>query len=401
VKYWKTIMITLLVVLLVGINLFLILIDDSKVEKTLYVNSWTSAREQDLEETMVTEGISSPQEEQYVYYDDSKGSFEGFMVKEGEEVTSGRELFYYKTDSYVEAIAHLEAEKESVQNQLDSLEDRKDRLDSLLISSSAGVASFGEDQTSMSETSIEIDIYETEAEISRLESELEKYEDQIDSIDGKLPYLHEISDIDGTVKEINKDLSNPVITIASNESVIEGTVPETQHKKLQQGLDVLISLRNSNSNKNYKGSIVKVSAFPEGKPSVEMESTYPFTVALNEPIEDLVHGAHVDVKIITEEVLDAITVPSESVYKSQLQVLQNGIIAKREVKTGLEVMGTQQIELGLEVGDVVVREPVSFEGETISFYTPLQFNQWEKEMYGDMSKLEIIKLVGQGILAGQ
>ena len=217
-KWWKTIMITVLAILLVGVNLFLIIKDNSKVDKTLYVSSWTSAIEQDLEETMVTEGISAPQEEQYVYYDDSKGSFEGFMVKEGEEVSSGSELFYYKTDSYVDAIAHLEAEKESVLKQLDGLEDRKDSLDRLLTSSGTEMEEF----FLMSESSIEMEIYETEAEINRLEGELEKYEDQIDSIDGKLPYLHEISDIDGTVKEINKDLSNPVITIASMEPIIRG-----------------------------------------------------------------------------------------------------------------------------------------------------------------------------------
>ena len=393
-KWWKTIMITVVAILLVGVNLFLIIKDNSKVDKTLYVSGWTSAIEQDLEETMVTEGISAPQEEQYVYYDDNKGSFEGFMVKEGEEVSSGSELFYYKTDSYVDAIAHLGAEKESVLKQLDGLEDRKDSLDRLLTSSGTEMDEF----FLMSESSIEMEIYETEAEINRLEGELEKYEDQIDSIDGKLPYLHEISDINGTVKEINKDLSNPVITIASMETIIEGKVPEAEHKKLQPGLEVLISLKNSN--KNYKGIIETISAFPEGKPSVEKESAYPFTVFLNEPIEDLVHGAHVDMKIITEEVIDAITVPSESVHKSQVHILQDGKVAKREVKSGLKVKETQEIESGLEVEEVVVREPVSFEGETISFYTPLQFNQWEKEMYGDMRKLEIVKLVGKGILAG-
>jgi HlyD family secretion protein len=393
-KWWKMIMITVLAILLVGVNLFLMIKDNSKVDKTLYVSSWTSAIKQDLEETMVTKGISAPQEEQSVYYDDSKGSFEGFMVKEGEEVSIGSELFYYKTDSYVDAIAHLEAEKESVLKQLDGLEDRKDSLDSLLTSSSVEMEEF----FLMSESSIEMEIYETEAEINRLEGELEKYEDQIDSTDGKLPYLHEISDIDGTVKEINKDLSNPVITIASMEPIIKGKVSEAEHNKLQPGLEVLISLKNSN--KNYKGIIETISAFPEGKPSVEKESTYPFTIVLNEPIEDLVHGAHVDVKIITEEVIDAITVPSESVHKSQVHILQHGKVVKREVKSGLKVKETQEIESGLEVEEVVVREPVSFEGETISFYTPLQFNQWEKEMYGDMRKLEIVKLVSKGILAG-
>jgi HlyD family secretion protein len=394
---WKGIIVTVAAILLVGVNLFLILKDNSRVEKNLYVNSWSHAKEQDLEETLETEGISLPLEEQLVYYDDSKGSFEGFVVEEGEGVTSGSELFYYKIDSYVDAMAQLKAEKESLQKQLDGLEDRRESLGSLLTSSSAGVSRLGEDMDLVNDPSIEIDIYETEAEMSRLESELEKYDDRIASIDEKLPYLHEISDIDGTVKEINKDLSNPVITIASNEPMIKGTVTEAQHTKLQAGLDVLISLKNSK--KTYKGIIERVSAFPQGEPSVKKESTYPFTVVLNEPIKNLVHGAHVDVKVITQEIQDAIMVPSDSLHKSQAYILHNGKIEKREVEKGLQVNETQQIETGLELGEVVMRNPVSFDEKTVSFYTPLKFKQWEKEMYQDMRKLKMVKLVGKGILA--
>ena len=216
-------------------------------------------------------------------------------------------------------------------------------------------------------------------------------------IDGKIPYLHEISDIDGTVKEINQDLSNPVITIASMEPIIEGKVSEAEHNKLQPGLEVLISLRTVI--RTDKGIIETISAFPKGKPSVEKESTYPFTIVLNEPIEDLVHGAHVDVKIITEEVSDA--EPSQVKVSINLKFIffkMEKLSSVSEVR--MKVKETQEIESGLEVEEVVVREPVGFEGETISFYTPLQFNQWEKEMYGDMRKLEIVKLVGKGVLAG-
>ncbi|WP_428910068.1 efflux RND transporter periplasmic adaptor subunit [Niallia sp. Krafla_26] len=385
------------VVLLVGVNLFLILKEDSKVAKSLYVGQWVSAKEQDLQESLVTDGVSAPLEEQYIYYDENKGSFEGFVVKEGDEVEVGSELFYYSTDSYTDAMAVLQSERDSIEKQLEGLKTKQTNLGSLLASSSAMLPPLDEGENT-NDRFIEMDLVETETEISRLEGELEKYDEQLSSIDEKLPYLHEISDMDGTVKKMNEDLSNPIITIASNEPMIKGMVTEADQGKLQPGLDVLVSLKNGN--KAYEGKVQQVSTFPEEEPSVKKESQYSFSVLLTEPIEGLTHGTHVDVKIITEEVLDAVTVPSPSLQRSQLYVLHDGKIKKRNVETGLQINQTQEISTGLQAGEVVVRKPVSFEGKSVPFYTPLHMNQWEKGMYSDLRKKEMLRLVGKGFFAG-
>ncbi|WP_338471000.1 hypothetical protein R4Z10_19845 [Niallia sp. XMNu-256] len=401
---WKSKIVTGAILLLVGINLFLIMKENSQVERSLFVQQWVRAVQQDLQETLVTDGVSVPLEEQHVYYDENKGSFEGFVVQEGDNVMAGTELFYYSTDSYTDAVNALRSERDRVARQLEGLEEKRTNLGSLLTSSSMTMFEdpfLGSmvDPDPSTDPSVEIDLYSTEAEISKLEGELAMYDERIAAIDEKLPYLHEISDMDGIVKNMNEDLSNPIITLASNEPKVVGSVSEKEQAKLKPGLDVSIYLKNGN--KAYEGTIGKVSAIPEDEPNVDKESTYSFEAILTQPVGDLMHGTHVDVKIVTHEVLNAVTVPKQSLRKSGLYVLREGKIEKREVQKGLQVNQAVEIETGLQAGEVVTRKPIRFAEETASFYTPLDVKRWEKDMYEEFRKKEMLKLIGKGFFAEQ
>ena len=98
-----------------------------------------------------------------------------------------------------------------------------------------------------------MDIYKTESEINKLESEIEKYDERIEAVDEKLPQLEEVSDLSGMVKEVQQDLSNPVITIASAENKVQGMLTEAEQAVIQPGMEVAISLKNKT--KTYKGTI--------------------------------------------------------------------------------------------------------------------------------------------------
>jgi HlyD family secretion protein len=397
---WISTITIVVIALLVITNLYLILKEDSLVARSIYVEKWTSPKAQTIMESLQTEGVTEPLEEQYIYYDNSKGSFEGFAVEKGEQVEAGTSLFYYATDSYEEAIAKLQSEKDSLQRQLDGMEDKWENL--IDFQSDLSLPFLNEELASpTSDVAIEIDLYQTEAEIRRLESEIEKYDRQMASIDERLPQLEEISDINGFVKEINHDLSNPIITIASTENRIKGVLAETEQSVIQPGMDVIVSLKSNNQ--TYKGSIGQVALFPEEEPKVASESQYPFTVLLDEPIEELSHGTHVDVKIITKEILNAITVPKKSIRKtnkmSQLYVLDKGKVEKRKVITGSLINQTQQIETGVKEGEVISQKIVMFKKGTPTFYTPLKINQWDRDMYSDMRKREILKQLGKGFLS--
>lgn len=396
---WKSKIIIGAGVLFVAANLFLIYKDNSLVDRSFFIPEWTTAKEQNIRDTMKTEGVTAPLEEQPVYYDDRKGSFEGFLVKKGEEVQSGKTLFYYSTESYEDAIAVLEAERKSLENQLDALEQKWDDLNDIDYDSSRSLL---DDELTINDYSVEIDLYETEVEINRLESEIEKYDEQIASIDKKLPQLEEISDINGVVKNINQDLTNPIITIVSKESMVEGTLTEKEQSKIKPGMEVIVTLPN-NSKKTYKGSIQEVAHFPEDEPKVKKESQYPFTVVLDKKVENLAHGTHVDVKIVKKAVANALTVPYDSIEKNgkvkQVYMLKNGKVQKQKVTTGLHVNSVQQITKGLKEGEVLAQKPLSYSKGTPTFYTPMQVKKWEKDMYQNIRKKEMLKQMGKGFLS--
>ena len=81
-------------ILFVATNFYLLLKDDSPVARSIYIDQWTSAKEQNLKETKRTDGVTIPLEEQQIYYDMNKGSFEGFLVKKGEEVDRKERLYF-------------------------------------------------------------------------------------------------------------------------------------------------------------------------------------------------------------------------------------------------------------------------------------------------------------------
>jgi HlyD family secretion protein len=395
---WKLIGIALSAVI-IGINIYLINKDNSKVARSFYIDEWATAKEQNLNQTMKTDGVSSPSEELPIYYDEKNGSFKEFLVKKNEEIEQGTSLFQYSTDSYDEAIENLETEKSSLEKQLEGLEEKLENLEDL--QSGLFTTSTEKEVTEdLTLSSIEIDIYQTEADINRVESEIDKYDELISSADKKVPNLEIKSTIDGVVKDIHYDLSNPIMTIASLENKVSGVLTESEQPEVKRGMKVVVTVKNTK--KSYNGFIEEVAATPMDEPNVNKESHYPFTVIFEEVPEKMAHGTHVDVKIYTKEIADALTVPFESILKTsktkQVMVLENGKIEKRKVTTGVHVNKVQQIEKGLKVGEIISQSPLKYDKKLPTFYTPLNVKEWDRSLYKEVRKKKMLQLVGKGFL---
>lgn len=395
-KKWITRILAVIIILFVAANFYLIFKDKSPVARSFYIHKWVAAKEEKLVEKLTKDGVSAPLVEQLVYYNDVKGSFKGFSVIEGEEVYSGTTLFEYETDSYQETIDVLEAEKESLEEQIEGLEDKLDDLKDLERDKSR--LTIGENEP-YDNVSIEMDILETEAEIKRLEGEVKKIERQIATADNKLPNLEIRSEIDGFVKNINTDLSNPIITIASKENMIRGTLSGAEQAKVEPGMKAVVQVKG----KKYDGYVEQVMLSPTEEPEVGKESSYAFTVVLDEEPEKMAHGTQVEVTITTAEVEHALVVPTDSVVKAgkkkQVYVIDNGKMKRKTVTTGLKVGDKQQIETGLEEGNIISLQTPSWGKGTPTYFTPLKPGQWEKDMYKNMRKLQMAKLAGKGFLS--
>ncbi|MEH7342581.1 efflux RND transporter periplasmic adaptor subunit [Bacillus sp. JJ1532] len=385
------------VFLLVAGNLFLIVKDHSKIERSAFIKSYSMAVEKDIKETLHKKGIVAPLEDYHYYYDQKMGVFKQFFVKKGETVEVGTPLYEYISADLEADMARIEAEKTKIENQIEVVERHITELryykDSL---------HFDEEEKAVGLSilhSVEQDIYEKELQADLLRQTADKHEQELQDIQANEGEITVVSDFEGIIKEINVGLHNPLITISSAIPTIEGLLNEEERVKVETGIPVVISSKHING----KGMLTKADKLPDYVQS-EKESLYPFSIQMDDEVPDLLQGSHVEVTLITKEVNGAIMVPKQSIIKQKKKsfvwvITSGGILEKREIKTGIASGNKLQIESGVEKGELIVNNPASIQqGEGPKIMTPLNLSNIERSEIEQMRKKHIFKHIVKGIL---
>jgi len=393
-------------VLLVGAlfmigNLYLIYKKDSEIKRLSHVNSWTTVKEQNLVESQTDEGLITPVKEEYIYYEEKTGDFASFLVKEGDQVEENTPIIELSSVNIDAAISQKELEISKLEDEIDALEDNIDSLDDLLRDIERSTTEENESSNTIMTNSLEIEIYEKELQLSRLEAELDQQEEQLASIDDSLSSLTINSSITGTVKEIRHDLNNPVVTIASNELEVEATLTEKELSAFEEGMKVYVT---SHLQKDkMEGTIASISTLPKVEPKEKKETQYTYSIQMNEqPGSTVPLGSHVDLKIITNEISDALTISTKGIKekgaKSYIYVIMpNGTIERRQIDTGLHLNHVKEIKSNAEKGEKVVLTATTLKHNT-KFYTALNVKQLEKQAFKKLGKKESLKLAVKGFV---
>jgi HlyD family secretion protein len=394
-------------ILFVSGNLYLALRDDSKAVRSSYINSWGKTGKETLTETLHAEGVVTPAEEHHVYYDPNSSEFKSFLVKEGDEVATGTPLFEYSSDNIDKELARLEAEKSQLETEVTLLDEQIQQLSYLQTVSAStadnsvpvsGSGTSGSSSNDLMAVSIEKEIYDKELEKSRVEAEVEKYDDLIDSYDGS-DQLEISSKVAGSVKKINYELNNPIVTIISDTPMVEGNFSERDLKNVQEGMEVYV--KSDNFKGAIGGTLTKIAQHPESDPSVKKESHFPFEVELELEDEKIVHGTHVDVSVVTNQVVNAAVVPERSVDKgkknSYIYVLNEvGKVEKRKIKKGLQIGGKTEVKKGAKPGELVVRQPENVQKADNPFFSKLKPGSLAKKTFKEEGKRNLFKQVMVG-----
>lgn len=387
------------IVILIGLflvaNLYLIFKKDSEIARSTYVNEWTEIREQNLILSKNKAGVVTPMDVEHVYFQEGSGDFGQFLVKEGEEVEEGTPLFEYSPDDIDSTVASFEEEITVLENERDAIEDTIEDLDDLEGKLSSEKDEEGNPTSTGMAGSIEAQIYEKELQLSKIDAEIEKYENLISIADEGYEHLAVESGIDGIVKKVSHDLQNPVVTITSNEKQIEGILDEEEVAEIEKGMKVTIT--SDRLKEELKGKVSEVAVNPIMEPQVDQESEYRFTVQLDDDSEILT-GAHVEMKIVVEEVEDALTAPVDSLKNDFIYVLKGeGRIEKREVETGISLNHVTEILGEAEAGEFIVKNPGRIKNNTV-FYTPMDVGKMAKKDLKELGKKEIFRYLGRGLL---
>ncbi|MBG9586934.1 hypothetical protein ABE26_05670 [Cytobacillus firmus] len=339
----------------IAANLYLALKPGSKVDKTAYIDKWQAVSKENLIDSFSKKGVVSPAEEYQVYYDERQGVFNQFLIKEGDAITPGTGLFEYQPEDLDAEKERLNAEAEKLENQIEDLEGHIEDMETY-----KRTLIFAEEEKDSETTvtsSLDRDIYEKELQVSLLERELEMTENQLDYLEDQPGSVTVQSNFTGTISEIDRSLENPIITITSDASLINGELTLDERMETSIGLKVLVSAKDFKG----EGSIINLASLPKSGVSLNKESTYPFSVQLNEDATEILKGTPVHLEIITDEIEGAVTVPAEVIKKdknaSSLWVISNtGKLERRNIESGLHVNGRTEIKDGLEKGEWIVMD---------------------------------------------
>lgn len=402
-KNWVKLIIIALSVFLVVINLYLILKDGSKIERSAYVKGWTTVAEEDIKQTLNKNGIVAPEEDYYYYYDPKMGAFKQFLIKEGEEVIGGTPLYEYFSTEIEIRLAKIEVEKEKIENQMIALQSHLKELTRYKNS-----ISFNDEEKQAERSivhSIERDIYDAELQLEWLRQDIEELEQELQLINEQELQLTVISNVDGIVKQVNESLESPLMTISSTSQIIKGNFNEDERYQVKDGIEAIISSKHIKGKMN--GTLFNVSKLPTSSMPGDRknESEYSFIVQIDDEAEtELLHGSQVELSFITEAIDGALMVPKQAIVKdkkkSYVQIITtSGLLEKREIKTGLSSKNKIQIKSGVEKGELVVSKPQMVQkGEGPTLILPMDTSKLEISEIKKMRKKQIYKYIIKGIL---
>ncbi|MEC0300838.1 efflux RND transporter periplasmic adaptor subunit [Peribacillus frigoritolerans] len=413
---WKIAAVSIASIVLITVNLYLIEKKESKVERTVFVGNWTKVKKDTITDTIQTNGVIKPVEEYDIYFDTKKNDFNKFLVKEGDAITAGSSLFEYTATELDALKANLEAEKTAAEGEIAGIEEYIGKLRSYqgTVTSDPNAAidesvekNLNIDITTSSsdliKSNIEQEMYKQELEKNRLDEKVKMLETKLSSIEEQSSAIVTTSEADGVVKNINKNLDNPIISIVSTNMAIEGYFSGEEMKKAEVGMTIKAS--SSDTKKALKGTIGRIHSYPAEEPSLKKDNRFPFQALIEpegEETEPLLVGSKVNLTVITNEKAGVPSIPTEAVrYQKHPYVYKltnKGHVDKHYITKGLKAEGKQEIIKGPSVGDVILLKPNVAVKNHSYFITPIQFEKVKAGTYKKFTSREKVRYLLLGIL---
>lgn len=331
------------------------------------------AKEGSVASSVLLSGTVTAQNEQYIYYDASKGDLDEVLVSVGDQVSEGQALVRY---SSTEAQAAYDAASRAVAkadrhiNELNESRNTATATPSLPQAGLEGATGQAPVQSSGSATAA-IDSQISDARDVRADAEA-----QLEKAQAQLNAATVLSTVEGTVVEVNRNISKSptgnsqvLIHIVSNDNLqVKGELSEYNLANLSVGQEVTFTSK-VYPDKTWNGKISYISNYPKNNSEASSSlagsntgSKYPYTVDITSEIGDLKQGFTVSVEV--KSTSKALIVPISSVVmeedKNYVWILDENQKAKKvEVGLGNADAENQEITSGLTDGAKVISNPTA------------------------------------------
>ena len=331
------------------------------------------AKEGSVASSVLLSGTVTAQNEQYIYYDASKGDLDEVLVSVGDQVSEGQALVKY---SSTEAQAAYDAASRAVAkanrhiNELNESRNTATATPSLPQAGLEGATGQAPAQSSSSATAA-IDSQISDARDVRADAEA-----QLEKAQAQLNAATVLSTVEGTVVEVNRNVSKSptgnsqvLVHIVSNDNLqVKGELSEYNLANLSVGQEVTFTSK-VYPDKTWNGKISYISNYPKNNSEASSSlagsntgSKYPYTVDVTSEIGDLKQGFTVSVEV--KSTSKALIVPITSIVmeedKNYVWILDENQKAKKvEVGLGNADAENQEITSGLTDGAKVISNPTA------------------------------------------
>ena len=336
------------------------------------------AKEGSVASSVLLSGTVTAKNEQYVYFDASKGDLDEILVSVGDKVSEGQALVKYSSSeaqAAYDSASRAVAKADRHINELNQARNEAASAPTPQLPTPAGdEGAAAQTQAPVAGNSVSsIDAQLGDARDARADAaaQLSKAQSQLDA-------MTVLSTLEGTVVEVNRNISKSptgasqvVVHVVSNENLqVKGELSEYNLANLSVGQEVTFTSK-VYQDKSWTGKLSYISDYP--KNNVEATSAaaaaggnsgskYPYTIDVTSEIGDLKQGFSVSVEVKNKS--KAILVPLTSVVtendKNYVWVLDEQKKAKKvEVGLGNADADNQEITSGLTNGVKVISNPTS------------------------------------------
>ncbi len=340
-------------------------------EKTIQVQK---VREGSVASSVLLSGNIAATNEQYVYYDSTKGDLDSVLVNVGDKVTAGQALVQYKS---VEAQAAYDTAVRAL-NKIDrQIYDLKTYGTTI---ETTGDAATDDKTTASAQRSVDSQLKDLQDNRADAEANVNKAQAQLNA-------TTVTSANDGTVVEINRDVSKSttganqtLVHIVNNGNLqVKGELSEYNLANLSVGQEVTITSK-VYPDKKWTGKISYISNYPKdnqntaaaGAGNASSGAKYPYTVDITSEIGDLKQGFSINIEVKNKT--RGILVPVSSIVsesnKSYIWTIEKGTAKKVQVTLGNADAKHQEISSGLTKDSKVITNPTDSlkDGQEVKSY---------------------------------
>ena len=330
------------------------------------------AKEGSVASSVLLSGTVTAKNEQYVYFDASKGDLDEILVSVGDKVSEGQALVKYSSSeaqAAYDSASRAVAKADRHINELNQARNEAASAPAPQLPAPAGsegaAAQTPAQVPGNSVSSIDAQLGDARDARADAAAQLSKAQSQLDA-------MTVLSTLEGTVVEINRNVSKSptgasqvVVHVVSNENLqVKGELSEYNLANLSVGQEVTFTSK-VYQDKSWTGKISYISDYPKNNGEAaggNSGSKYPYTIDVTSEIGDLKQGFSVSVEVKNKS--KAILVPLTSVVnendKNYVWVLDEQKKAKKvEVGLGNADADNQEITSGLTNGVKVISNPTS------------------------------------------